>query len=127
MKPGAAIPPAPAVRFLGVAEYQPTWDAMRQFTAWRKPDTRDEIWLLQHPPVYTQGQAGKPEHLLNAHDIPVVKIDRGGQINSPRPGPVGKYGLADLPRQRPHVRPLRRLLEPAVGTPAARPGLGRVG
>ncbi len=127
MKPGAVIPPAPAVRFLGVAEYQPTWDAMRQFTAWRKPDTRDEIWLLQHPPVYTQGQAGKPEHLLNAHDIPVVKIDRGGQITYHGPGQIVMYVLLDLRRWGLNVRQLVRLLEQAVIDLLASHGVGAEG
>jgi len=63
-----------------MVEYLPTWQSMQDFTARREPDTPDEIWLLEHPPVYTLGLAGKPEHLLRATDIPVVKIDRGGQI-----------------------------------------------
>ena len=114
MKPGADRPLAPSVKFLSVVEYQPTWDAMREFTAWRKPDTRDEIWLLQHPPVYTQGQAGKPEHLVDAHGIPVVKIDRGGQITYHGPGQVVMYVLLDLRRWHLNVRQLVRLLEQAV-------------
>ena len=76
------------VRSLGRVEYVPTWRAMQDFTAWRTADTPDEIWLLEHPSVYTQGQAGKPEHLIAETDIPVVPIDRGGQITYHGPGQV---------------------------------------
>jgi lipoyl(octanoyl) transferase len=101
----------PVVKSLGVVEYQPTWDAMKTFTAQRTAETRDEIWLLQHPPTYTQGQAGKPEHLLNAHDIPVIKIDRGGQITYHGPGQIVAYLLLDLRRWKLNVRELVRLME----------------
>ncbi len=104
----------PLVKHLGMVEYQPTWDAMKQFTAQRSPDTPDEIWLLQHPPVYTQGQAGRPEHLLNARGIPVVKIDRGGQITYHGPGQIVAYLLLDLRRRGLNVRQLVRLMEQAV-------------
>jgi lipoyl(octanoyl) transferase len=104
----------PVVRALGLVAYQPTWDAMKEFTAQRTAETRDEIWLLQHPPTYTQGQAGKPEHLLNAHDIPVVKIDRGGQITYHAPGQIVVYLLLDLRRWKINVRELVRLMEQAV-------------
>jgi lipoyl(octanoyl) transferase len=87
---------------------------MKQFTAARSADTRDEIWLLQHPPVYTQGLAGKPEHLLCANDIPVVKIDRGGQITYHGPGQIIAYLLLDLRRWKLNVRELVRLMEQAV-------------
>jgi len=80
----------------------------------RNKDTPDEIWLLQHPPVFTQGQAGKPEHLLDAHDIPVVKIDRGGQVTYHGPGQIVMYVLLDLRRWGLNVRQLVRLLERAV-------------
>jgi lipoyl(octanoyl) transferase len=109
-----AAAPAPLLRFLGVAEYLPTWQAMQQFTAARTPDTRDEIWLLQHPPVYTQGQAGKPEHLLAANDIPLVKTDRGGQITYHGPGQIVAYLLLDLRRWKLNVRELVGLMEQAV-------------
>ncbi|MDE2117899.1 MAG: lipoyl(octanoyl) transferase LipB, partial [Betaproteobacteria bacterium] len=89
---------SPLVSFLGLVEYQPAWQAMKQFTAQRNSATRDEIWLLQHPPVYTQGLAGKPEHLLRASDIPVVKIDRGGQITYHGPGQIVAYLLLDMRR-----------------------------
>ena len=106
--------PNPALHSLGLVEYQPTWDAMKQFTAARTPETRDEIWLLQHPPVYTQGLAGKPEHLLNSTNIPVVKIDRGGQITYHGPGQVIAYCLLDMRRWKIGVRDLVRLMEQAV-------------
>jgi lipoyl(octanoyl) transferase len=104
----------PAIKLLGKAEYQPTWDAMKQFTAARTRATRDEIWLVQHPPVFTQGQAGKPEHLLNAQGIPVVKIDRGGQITYHGPGQIVMYVLLDLRRWGLNVRKLVRMLELSV-------------
>jgi lipoyl(octanoyl) transferase len=104
----------PEIKYLGLVEYEATWLAMKQFTANRKPDTRDEIWLLQHPPVYTQGLAGKPEHLLRANDIPVVKIDRGGQITYHGPGQIIAYLLLDLRRWRLNVRQLVRLMEQSV-------------
>jgi len=104
----------PKVKYFGIAEYEPTWNAMKHFTTHRKPDTRDEIWLLQHPSTYTQGQAGLPEHLLNARGIPVVKIDRGGQITYHGHGQVVAYLLLDLRRWKLNVRQLVRLMEQAV-------------
>lgn len=105
---------APAVKYLGLVDYAPTWQAMQQFTAQRTPETRDEIWLLQHPPTYTQGQAGLPEHLLNARNIPVVQIDRGGQITYHGPGQIVAYLLLDLRRWKINVRQLVRLMEQSV-------------
>ena len=102
------------IRALGLVEYEPTWRAMQDFTAARTRDTADEIWLVQHPPTYTQGQAGKPEHLLNPTAIPVVKIDRGGQITYHGPGQIVTYLLLDLRRWQINVRELVRLLEQAV-------------
>ena len=104
----------PEVKFLGMADYEATWQAMKQFTGQRTPDTRDEIWLLQHPPTYTQGQAGLPEHLLNARGIPVVKIDRGGQITYHGPGQIVAYLLLDLRHWKINVRQLVRLMEQSV-------------
>ena len=86
------------VRTLGRAEYVPTWDAMRAFTQQRTPDTEDELWLVEHPPVFTLGQAGRREHLLAPTDIPVVATDRGGQITYHGPGQVVAYPLLDLRR-----------------------------
>lgn len=102
------------IRALGMVEYEPTWHAMQRFTAERTADTVDEIWLVQHPPTYTQGQAGKPEHLLNPTDIPVIKIDRGGQITYHGPGQIVAYLLLDLRRWKINVRELVRLMEQAV-------------
>ena len=85
--------PPPQVRWLGQVEYEPTWQAMRDFNAVRDEQTPDELWVCEHPPVYTLGQAGKPEHLLAASDIPLVATDRGGQIRSCIAG-AGVGGLA---------------------------------
>jgi lipoyl(octanoyl) transferase len=121
------FPPPPSLKFLGQVEYQPTWDAMKAFTAERGADTPDEIWLLQHPPTYTQGQAGKPEHLLNAHNIPVIKIDRGGQITYHGPGQIVAYLLLDLRRWKMNVRQLVRLMEQAVINVLAEHGITALG
>ena len=86
------------LRRLGSVDYEPTFAAMRAFTEARTPDTPDEIWLCEHPPVYTQGLAGKPEHVLNAHGIPVVPTNRGGQVTYHGPGQVVAYPLIDLRR-----------------------------
>lgn len=94
--------------------YEPIWHAMRAFTELRGPDTPDEIWLVEHTPVYTQGQAGKPEHLLNAGGIPVVQTDRGGQITYHGPGQLMVYCLFDLRRAGLYVKEYVRLLEEAV-------------
>jgi lipoyl(octanoyl) transferase len=105
---------SPSIRFLGLVDYEPTWLAMQNFTAQRTLETQDEIWLLQHPPTFTQGQAGKPEHLINANGIPVIKIDRGGQITYHGPGQIIAYLLLDLRRWKINVRDLVRLMEQAV-------------
>lgn len=106
---------APTVRQRGMADYVTTWRAMQTFTQQRDASTPDEIWLLQHPPVYTQGLAGKPEHLLRADTgIPLVKIDRGGQITYHGPGQLVAYLLLDMKRRNLSVRPLVRKLEAAV-------------
>ncbi|RFC33329.1 MAG: lipoyl(octanoyl) transferase [Candidatus Nitrotoga sp. SPKER] len=104
----------PLIKHLGLVEYQQTWQAMKQFTATRNADTRDEIWLLHHLPVYTQGLAGKPEHLLHASNIPVIKIDRGGQITYHGPGQIVAYLMLDLRHWKLNVRGLVRLMEQAV-------------
>ena len=87
---------------------------MQDFTAQRNADTPDELWLLEHPPVYTQGQAGKPEHLIAATDIPVVPIDRGGQITYHGPGQLLAYVLVDLRRRGYGIRELVTRMEQAV-------------
>lgn len=102
------------VRSLGHVAYEPTWRAMQDFTARRTADTPDELWLLEHPPVYTQGQAGRAEHLIAATDIPVVPIDRGGQITYHGPGQAVVYVLVDLRRRGYGIRELVARMEQAV-------------
>nr|WP_083917581.1 lipoyl(octanoyl) transferase LipB [Uliginosibacterium gangwonense] len=102
-------------RPLGLVDYQETWHAQQRFTAERGAETPDELWLLQHPPVYTLGLAGKPEHLLQASaDIPLVKIDRGGQITYHGPGQAVVYLLINLARRQLKVREQVRLMEQAM-------------
>jgi lipoyl(octanoyl) transferase len=103
------------VKQLGLVEYNPTLRAMQEFTAQRDAHTPDEIWVLQHPPVYTLGIAGKAEHLPRIDNgIPVVRIDRGGQITYHGPGQVVIYLLLDMRRRGLPVRPLVRRMEQAV-------------
>ena len=99
---------------LGPQPYQPVWQAMRQFTQQRSPETPDEIWLLEHQPVYTLGQAADTAHILDAGDIPVVKIDRGGQVTYHGPGQLMLYTLIDIARLNIGVRDLVVALEEAV-------------
>lgn len=101
-------------RQLGLVDYQPTFEAMKRFTAERTVDTEDELWLLQHPPVFTQGISGKAEHLLAPGDIPVVQIDRGGQVTYHGPGQWVVYVLFDLKRSKKGVRELVTVIEQAV-------------
>ncbi|TCJ12763.1 lipoyl(octanoyl) transferase LipB [Parasulfuritortus cantonensis] len=105
---------APVVRCLGRVEYEPTWRAMQDFTAARTPDTPDEIWLLEHPPVFTLGQAGKREHVLADLGIPIVPIDRGGQVTYHGPGQAVVYLLLDLRRRGYGVKELVSRIEQAV-------------
>jgi lipoyl(octanoyl) transferase len=102
------------VRRPGRVPYEPTWRAMQDFTTQRDASTPDELWLVEHPPVYTLGQAGKAEHLLHVTDIPLVKIDRGGQITYHGPGQVVGYLLLDLHRRGLKVREMVNLLEQAL-------------
>ncbi|PJB10763.1 MAG: octanoyltransferase [Gammaproteobacteria bacterium CG_4_9_14_3_um_filter_38_9] len=102
------------VRDLGLMDYQTSWHNMRDFTDSRTNDTTDEIWLLEHPAVFTQGLAGKPEHVLNTHDIPVVQTDRGGQVTYHGPGQLVVYVLIDLKRKQLHARNLVTKLEQSV-------------
>ena len=104
----------PVIRRLGRAEYEPTWRAMQSFTEGRLADTPDELWLLEHPPVFTLGQAGKREHLLADIGVPVVAIDRGGQVTYHGPGQVVVYVLLDLRRRGYGVKELVNRLEQAV-------------
>ena len=102
------------VRVLGRVAYEPTWCAMQEFTASRGPDTVDEIWFVEHPPVFTLGQAGKKEHLLRDIGIPVVPIDRGGQVTYHGPGQLVAYLLIDLKRRGIGVKELVRRMEQAI-------------
>jgi len=104
----------PVVKRLGRVEYEPTFQAMRDFTAKRTAETPDELWIVEHPPVYTLGQAGKPEHVLRDVGIPLVKIDRGGQVTYHGPGQVVIYLLLDLARMQIKVRELVGAIEQAV-------------
>ena len=102
------------VRDLGLVEYQPTLEAMRQLTAERDADTSDEIWLLQHQPVFTQGQAGKAEHVLAAGDIPVIQVERGGQVTYHGPGQLVAYLMLYLRRLGLGVRELVTAMEQSL-------------
>jgi lipoyl(octanoyl) transferase len=102
------------VRWLGRVDYAPTFAAMQAFTAERAPEDEDELWLCEHPPVYTQGLAGKPEHLLAPGDIPVVASNRGGQVTYHGPGQVVAYPLVNLQRLGIYVKEYVFRLETAV-------------
>jgi len=112
------VKPPLHIRRLGLAPYEPTWQAMRDQTLARAGAAGaaavDELWLVEHPPVFTQGQAGKPEHVLRDIGIPVVPIDRGGQITYHGPGQVVVYLLLDLARRQIKVRELVQRIEQAV-------------
>ncbi|AWL11529.1 Lipoyl(octanoyl) transferase [Saliniradius amylolyticus] len=102
------------VRQLGRQDYTPIWQAMQDFTDHRGDNTSDELWLVEHNPVFTQGQAGKEEHLLAPGDIPVVKVDRGGQVTYHGPGQQMLYVLVDLRRRKLGVRHLVTALEQTI-------------
>jgi lipoyl(octanoyl) transferase len=115
--------PAPRVRHLGLAEYEPTWRAMQRFTAERSASTADEIWFLEHPPVFTLGVSASRTHLLAPGDIPVVHTDRGGQVTYHGPGQLVVYPLIDLRRALLGVREFVSALERAVIDLAAQHGI----
>ena len=102
------------VRNLGLREYLPTWQAMREFTDARSDQTRSELWIVEHPPVFTQGQAGKAEHLLTTGDIPVVQTDRGGQVTYHGPGQLVIYLLVSLREAELGIRRLVDLMEQSI-------------
>ncbi len=104
----------PVIRHLGEVDYLKTWQAMQDFTDTRDAETADEFWFLQHPPIYTLGKNGKPEHVLNAQDIPVVNSDRGGQVTYHGPGQIIVYTLLDLNRFNIGVRELVTRIEQSV-------------
>ena len=106
--------PGPRVRWLGRVDYEPTWRAMQRFTDERGPLTPDELWLLEHPPVYTLGMNADPGHVLDAGTIPVVRIDRGGQVTYHGPGQLVAYPLVDVRRAGLGVRDLITAMERAV-------------
>jgi lipoyl(octanoyl) transferase len=99
---------------LGLKDYHETWRAMRTFTDTRTPETEDEIWLVQHPPVFTQGQSGKAEHILDPKNIPIVQSDRGGQVTYHGPGQLVAYLLIDVQRAKINIRQLVTHIETAV-------------
>jgi lipoyl(octanoyl) transferase len=114
---GGASPrarPAPLVRSLGLADYVSTWEAMHRFTGERSASTPDELWVLEHPPVYTAGIAARSEHFPKGSGIPLVRTDRGGQITYHGPGQAIVYTLIDLERRRLTVRAMVALIEQAV-------------
>ncbi len=104
----------PALRDLGRADYEPVWRAMQDFTRTRGPGTPDELWFVEHPPVFTLGLAADAAHVLDAGPVPVVKIDRGGQVTWHGPGQLVAYFLLDLRRAGYGVKELVRRLEQSV-------------
>ena len=104
----------PVIRHLGVVDYLKAWQQMQHFTDTRGKDTADEFWFLQHPPVFTLGKNASAEHVLNARDIPVVNVDRGGQVTYHGPGQIVVYTLLDLNRLKLGVRQLVTLIEQSI-------------
>lgn len=102
------------VRRLGLAEYEPVWRRMQAYTDQRGEGALDELWLVQHPPVFTQGQAGKAEHILAPGAIPVIQVDRGGQVTYHGPGQIVAYPLVDISRKRIGVRDFVCRIEEAI-------------
>lgn len=102
------------IRSLGRQPYEPIWAAMQTFTDERDENTTDELWVLEHDPVFTQGQAGKEEHILAPGDIPIVKVDRGGQVTYHGPGQLVVYFLLDIRRRKMGVRQLVNAIEDAI-------------
>ncbi len=116
MRPGenGALTDHLCVRRLGLAEYEPVWRDMQAFTDSRDENSGDELWLVQHPPVFTQGQAGKAEHVLAPGDIPVIQVDRGGQVTYHGPGQIVAYPLVDIQRKGIAVRDFVNRIETAI-------------
>ncbi len=111
------------VRQLGRQSYVPVWQAMQRFTDERDDNTQDELWLVEHEPVFTQGQAGKAEHILMPGDIPVVQVDRGGQVTYHGPGQLVAYFMIDLRRKKMGVRQLVSAIEESVVTVLSKYGI----
>jgi lipoyl(octanoyl) transferase len=118
---------APLIKHLGMAPYEPTWRAMQRFTDDRDSSTADEIWVVEHPPVFTLGLNASREHLLSPGDIPVIQIDRGGQVTYHGPGQLVIYPLIDVRRHGLGVRQLVVALENAIIAYAADLGIAAVG
>lgn len=122
-----SVPGTLIVRYLGaLQQYAPVWDAMQAFTSNRTPETPDELWVLQHYPVFTLGQAGKPEHVLMPGDIPVVNSDRGGQVTYHGPGQLVIYTLLDINRLHLGVRELVSRIEASIVALLDRYGIAAV-
>ena len=109
-----ALPGRLLVRRLGLSEYEPVWRGMQAFTDRRDAGSGDELWLVQHPPVFTQGQAGKAEHVLAPGDIPVIQVDRGGQVTYHGPGQIVAYPLIEIRRKNIGVRDFVHRIEEAI-------------
>jgi lipoyl(octanoyl) transferase len=118
---------APVLRWLGRVSYEPTWRAMQRFVDQRGPETSDELWFLEHPPVFTLGMNSRPEHLLAPGGIPVVQVDRGGQVTYHGPGQLVVYPLLDLERAGLGVRALVEGIERAIVATVATWGIEAVG
>ena len=104
------------IRQLGLADYEKVWQSMQDFTQTRDEHTSDELWIVEHPPVFTLGRNGKAEHILHDSDIPVVKVDRGGQVTYHGPGQIVIYLLLDLHRRKLGIRKLVTLIEDCIIT-----------
>ncbi|WP_299492989.1 lipoyl(octanoyl) transferase LipB [uncultured Shewanella sp.] len=102
------------IRHLGQQDYQSVWHAMQDYTDNRDASSPDELWIVEHPPVFTQGQAGKSEHILNPGDIPVIKVDRGGQVTYHGPGQLVVYPLLNIKRLKIGVRELVTKIEQSI-------------
>ena len=126
MSAGSPVPP-PVLRWLGLVEYEPTWRAMQRQVDSRGPDSPDEFWFLEHPPVFTLGMNSRPEHLLATGDIPVVQIDRGGQVTYHGPGQLVVYPLVDIERAGLGVRALVEGIERAIVDTLAEWGIAAIG
>jgi len=116
--PATTQPAAPdnrlSLRRLGLAAYEPVWREMQAFTDSRDENSGDELWVVQHPAVFTQGQAGKAEHVLAPGDIPVIQVDRGGQVTYHGPGQIVAYPLVDIRRKGIGVREFVNRIEEAI-------------
>lgn len=111
---GKGLPTRLHIRRLGLMDYKTVWQAMQTFTDQRDENTADELWMVEHPPVFTQGQAGRAEHILAAGDIPVIQVDRGGQVTYHGPGQIVAYPLIDIGRLEMGVRELVKGIEQAI-------------